>query len=386
MTGLKAPLELRSTLATMKSAKEKGVNMNIWDNDIKAVEEAVEMIEALRATPAQRPSDKDIKRQFAEFLTDLAELTVEDRAAEALRAAREYIAEDNNPKSNRVLQMIRIALDDLPAEGAAGSQEIEQLRSVFEAARGLCMGYDWNNGTAASACGYRRQLLSAVNAISEVPDFENKYRSSGPQQESPAKNCDVPIGSTEQNIKAAEAQLTILDHWAKDGEGTATVTRVLFKNTAFMIRKLIASLRSPAGKATLQQIAAEARRYASHYPRSSDGQNTFVMFAEWVEKLEPLSQPGMVAEFSDAEYVKLANDHLAKCMDEIQACQSETERLRNLDIMHEAAQKLLVAERDALLDKVEELKTCLHDFVFKEAVCDQTIERAKRLVSDGGGK
>lgn len=30
-------------------------------------------------------------------------------------------------------------------------------------------------------------------------------------------------------------------------------------------------------------IGAEARRYASHYPEASDGRNTFVIFAEWVE-------------------------------------------------------------------------------------------------------
>lgn len=46
---IKAPFDLRATLATMKSAKEKGVNMAIWDRDIKAVEDAVELIERLRA-------------------------------------------------------------------------------------------------------------------------------------------------------------------------------------------------------------------------------------------------------------------------------------------------------------------------------------------------
>ena len=30
-------------------------------------------------------------------------------------------------------------------------------------------------------------------------------------------------------------------------------------------------------------IAIEARRYASHYPSGSDGRNTFVLLAEWVE-------------------------------------------------------------------------------------------------------
>lgn len=43
--------DLRATLATMKSAKEKGVNMNIWDRDIEAVESAIIMIEAFRKLP-----------------------------------------------------------------------------------------------------------------------------------------------------------------------------------------------------------------------------------------------------------------------------------------------------------------------------------------------
>lgn len=32
-----------------------------------------------------------------------------------------------------------------------------------------------------------------------------------------------------------------------------------------------------------QTIADEARRYASHYPQSSDGRNTFTLLAEWIE-------------------------------------------------------------------------------------------------------
>lgn len=56
----------------------------------------------------------------------------------------------------------------------------EQLLSVMEAAYGLCHGYDWNCGTAAIAAGYRRKLLSAVNAIKEVPDFEGKYKDASP--------------------------------------------------------------------------------------------------------------------------------------------------------------------------------------------------------------
>jgi len=32
-----------------------------------------------------------------------------------------------------------------------------------------------------------------------------------------------------------------------------------------------------------EAIAAEARRYASFYPEGSDGRNTFILFAEWIE-------------------------------------------------------------------------------------------------------
>jgi hypothetical protein len=45
---INAPFALRALLVTMKSAKEQGVNMNIWERDIKAVEDAIETIEAVR--------------------------------------------------------------------------------------------------------------------------------------------------------------------------------------------------------------------------------------------------------------------------------------------------------------------------------------------------
>ena len=46
---VKATHNLQATLATMKSAKEKGGLMNIWDSDINAVEDAIATIEAIRA-------------------------------------------------------------------------------------------------------------------------------------------------------------------------------------------------------------------------------------------------------------------------------------------------------------------------------------------------
>jgi len=43
------PFDLRALLAKMKAAKEQGVNMNVWDTEIKAVEEAIAIIDALRS-------------------------------------------------------------------------------------------------------------------------------------------------------------------------------------------------------------------------------------------------------------------------------------------------------------------------------------------------
>jgi hypothetical protein len=49
---IKAPTELRAVLAKMKASKEKGINMNVWDIEIKAVEDAIITIEAVRELKA----------------------------------------------------------------------------------------------------------------------------------------------------------------------------------------------------------------------------------------------------------------------------------------------------------------------------------------------
>ena len=48
MTTIKEPFDLRALLATMKSAKQQGVPMAIWDRDIKTVEDAIAVIQAIR--------------------------------------------------------------------------------------------------------------------------------------------------------------------------------------------------------------------------------------------------------------------------------------------------------------------------------------------------
>ena len=46
--------------------------------------------------------------------------------------------------------------------------DTEQLLRVYEAARGLCHGYDWNLGTHAVRHGYRNALVEAVDAIQPI--------------------------------------------------------------------------------------------------------------------------------------------------------------------------------------------------------------------------
>lgn len=53
---VKSPFELKSTLATMKCARKKNSLMCIWDSDIKAVEDAIEIIEAIRDMQAKSHS------------------------------------------------------------------------------------------------------------------------------------------------------------------------------------------------------------------------------------------------------------------------------------------------------------------------------------------
>jgi hypothetical protein len=75
-------------------------------------------------------------------------------------------------QQNKLLEQLAVAETQL----ASARKALEQMQPVFEAAHGLCMGYDWNNGTHAKLHGYRHKLLSAVHSIKEVPDFDGKLR------------------------------------------------------------------------------------------------------------------------------------------------------------------------------------------------------------------
>ena len=49
-------------------------------------------------------------------------------------------------------------------------ETIEKLQAVFDAAKGLCFGEDWNNGTHAMV--YKQKLRDAVAAIPQPPESE----------------------------------------------------------------------------------------------------------------------------------------------------------------------------------------------------------------------
>lgn len=51
---VKAPHELKVVLAKMKMAKAQGVNMNVWDSEIKAVADAIATIVAIRNLPLNK--------------------------------------------------------------------------------------------------------------------------------------------------------------------------------------------------------------------------------------------------------------------------------------------------------------------------------------------
>jgi hypothetical protein len=59
----------------------------------------------------------------------------------------------------------------------------------------------------------------------------------------------------------------------------------VLSDIARKIRDLASSDPAPGDQVAEERgaIAAKAREFAAHYPQSSDGRNTFIMLAEWIE-------------------------------------------------------------------------------------------------------
>lgn len=63
------------------------------------------------------------------------------------------------------------AYDALRPAGEGGLRDrLRRLEAVYAAARGMCFGYDWNQGSAAWRAGYRPALIEAVHAVEPLPD------------------------------------------------------------------------------------------------------------------------------------------------------------------------------------------------------------------------
>ena len=85
-------------------------------------------------------------------------------------------AEPAKEWTNHDINLIEDARNALPTllRLARRAGEMEAFAEVFDAAFGLCCGYDWNHGSHAIMHGYRRKLLEAVNRIRPIPDFSGK--------------------------------------------------------------------------------------------------------------------------------------------------------------------------------------------------------------------
>jgi hypothetical protein len=77
--------DLRALSATMKSANEKSVNMNVWDRDIKTVEDAIATIETIRNALS---TARDIEREHCAEIAETLSGHDGHRIAEVIRTGK----------------------------------------------------------------------------------------------------------------------------------------------------------------------------------------------------------------------------------------------------------------------------------------------------------
>lgn len=97
----------------------------------------------------------------------------QDRIGEMMREYRE----ESRRQAHAASKVRESERDQQAALIASQARRIEELEAVYDAARGLCYGEDWNNGTHAKSRGYRQKLVAAVNAIE--PLFATAIRARG---------------------------------------------------------------------------------------------------------------------------------------------------------------------------------------------------------------
>lgn len=74
-----------------------------------------------------------------------------------------------------------------------------------------------------------------------------------------------------------DARLAEIEEIARNNHAVQSVSVVVSSWLISMVREI------RDGRAEIEAIAARAREIAGHYPQSSDGRNTFILFAEWIE-------------------------------------------------------------------------------------------------------
>lgn len=92
-------------------------------------------------------------------------------------------------------------------------------------------------------------------------------------------------------VEAIEAELD--DAREELGRLADQLGRYSFKDRAERAEAQLTEARAERDryKAQREMIANRSREIAGHYPQSSDGRNTFVMFADWIEALPAPSLP-----------------------------------------------------------------------------------------------
>jgi hypothetical protein len=101
-------------------------------------------------------------------LKEIAAIDIADKGLPSARIARaalrhyKELYEAGCKTWNPVYQVVLKERDTLRTALEASEEELKLLRPVYEAARGLCHGTDWNNGNHARLHGYREKLIAAT--------------------------------------------------------------------------------------------------------------------------------------------------------------------------------------------------------------------------------
>lgn len=111
--------------------------------------------------------------------------TEEDEVSDIVERLRSACVGHPNAKipwPHRLLHDAIAAIEERDRRIAELEAENAELNAVYRAARGLCHGTDWNNGTHAVRHGYRAKLIKAVSAVSAVAPAQPLPKRSPPRR------------------------------------------------------------------------------------------------------------------------------------------------------------------------------------------------------------